>query len=150
MFFLPANFENRSYLFLVCLLLRLLALSIYLFVEFFMEYVLFLKKIDKQFFTRKMRGKHLQPIMTSRTSCVEWKHKVLCLIINVLLYLKSHYSTDALDTFCYQSTTWFLQKRKVTSTKHEKRWTLIIILNPDLEQHGTIIRAYYSSMGTKS
>ena len=62
MFFLLANFENSSYLELVCLLLTL---NIYLFAGFFLEDVLFLKKIENQFYTRKMRGKYLQPINTS-------------------------------------------------------------------------------------
>ena len=47
-------------------------------------------------------------------------------IINLHLYLKSHYSIDALHCL--------LQKWNVTSTKYEKHWTLTIIFNPNWEQ----------------
>ena len=44
---------------------------------------------------------------------------LISVTINLHLYLRYHYSTDALHTFCqYQSTTWFLQKWNVTSTKY--------------------------------
>ena len=50
----------------------------------------------------------------------------MCVIINLHLYLKSHYSIDALH--------WLLQKWNVTRAKYEKHRTLTIIFNPDWGQ----------------